>query len=174
MTDPLKQPRVAALIVAAGKGERAGGGIPKQWREIAGQSVAAWSVAALDAHPGVDLIGLVVSESLDRSLIPASDTPLATAVGGATRGESVARGLEMLADQNVDWVLIHDVARPGISASVIDAVLDALNRHPGSAPALHVTAALWRGVDQVRGMQDRNGLWRAQLPPGYHLAAIRA
>jgi 2-C-methyl-D-erythritol 4-phosphate cytidylyltransferase/2-C-methyl-D-erythritol 2,4-cyclodiphosphate synthase len=73
-----------------------------------------------------------------------------------------------------DLVLIHDVARPGIPAHVIDAVITALSSHQGAAPALAVTDALWRGDDLVTGTVDREGLWRAQTPQGFHLNAILA
>ena len=161
--------------MAAGQGVRAGGGVPKQWREIAGKTVAAWSVAAFDAHPAIDLILMMVRADSDPSLWPAEgQTRLVTGPGGDTRGETVLNGLHLLAPEGVERVLIHDVARPGLPREVIDRVLAALDSAPGAAPALPVTDALWRGDDTVEGTQSRDGLWRAQTPQGFDLKAILA
>ncbi|WP_372605597.1 2-C-methyl-D-erythritol 2,4-cyclodiphosphate synthase, partial [Actibacterium sp.] len=74
-----------------------------------------------------------------------------------------------------DAVLIHDGARPLVSAALIDRVIVALETHPGAAPALPVTDALWRGADgAVAAPHPRDGLFRAQTPQGFHLDAIRA
>ena len=170
----LPRPRIAALIVAAGRGLRAGGGLPKQWRPVAGKSVAQWSVDAFDRHPAIDRIILVVSADSDPAHWPKSAaTPIEIVTGADTRGGSVLAGLQAL-DGLADLVLIHDVARPGIPAHVIDAVIAALGTHEGAAPALQVTDALWRGEGIVAGTVPRDGLWRAQTPQGFRLPAILA
>ncbi len=163
----------AALIVAAGRGLRAGGDVPKQWRMLAGRRVADWTVDAFRAAPGVGRIVLVLHPD---DMARATDYPDATCVpGGATRGASVRAGLEALAGSGVDRVLIHDAARPLVGQDVIAAVLRALDSHRGAAPALPVTDALWRGVEgRVAGSQDRAGLYRAQTPQGFDFAAILA
>ncbi len=163
----------AALIVAAGRGLRAGGDVPKQWRMLAGRRVADWTVDAFRAAPGVGRIVLVLHPD---DMARATDYPDATCVpGGATRGASVRAGLEALAGSGVDRVLIHDAARPLVGQDVIAAVLRALDSHRGAAPALAVTDALWRGVEgRVAGSQDRVGLYRAQTPQGFDFAAILA
>ncbi len=163
----------AALIVAAGRGLRAGGDVPKQWRMLAGRRVADWTVDAFRAAPGVGRIVLVLHPD---DMARATDYPDATCVpGGATRGASVRAGLEALAGSCVDNVLIHDAARPLVGQDVIAAVLRALDSHRGAAPALAVTDALWRGVEgRVAGSQDRAGLYRAQTPQGFDFAAILA
>ncbi|MDG3042723.1 bifunctional 2-C-methyl-D-erythritol 4-phosphate cytidylyltransferase/2-C-methyl-D-erythritol 2,4-cyclodiphosphate synthase [Roseicyclus marinus] len=167
-------PRIAALIVAAGRGLRAGGGLAKQWRALAGKTVAQWTVDAFDTHPAVGQIVLVVADDAPPDALPmAQTTPLRSVTGGATRAASVAAGLQAL-DGLADLVLIHDVARPGVPAAVIDAVIAALDDHPGAAPALAVTDALWRGDGLVEGTLARDGLWRAQTPQGFHLSAILA
>lgn len=176
MTDPIAKtrPRIAALIVAAGKGVRAGGGTAKQWRKIGAKTIAQHTLDAFDAHHAVDLIMLVVAQDSDPADWPrAARAKLAIATGGATRAASVLAGLNALEGQ-ADLVLIHDVARPGIPAHVIDAVIAALADHQGAAPALAVTDALWRGDDLVAGTLDREGLWRAQTPQGFHMPAILA
>jgi 2-C-methyl-D-erythritol 4-phosphate cytidylyltransferase / 2-C-methyl-D-erythritol 2,4-cyclodiphosphate synthase len=171
---PKPSPRIAALIVAAGRGLRAGGGLAKQWRQVAGKSVAQWTLDAFDGHPAIDRIVLVLAQDSDPAHWPHSTrTPLQIATGGATRAASVLAGLATLEGQ-ADLVLIHDVARPGIAAHVIDAVIAALGTYSAAAPALPVTDALWRGEDLVTGTVDRTGLWRAQTPQGFHLPAILA
>jgi len=172
-TAPLK---AAALVVAAGRGTRAGGGLPKQYRDLAGQPVLARTLAALDAHPAVQQI-VVVRHSDDSERFaaarPRTRAPLLDVIGGATRDASVRAGLAAV-DDTCDVVLIHDAARPLVSRAVIDGVLEALRSHDGAAPALAVTDALWRGAETVTGTQSRDGLWRAQTPQGFHLAQIRA
>jgi 2-C-methyl-D-erythritol 4-phosphate cytidylyltransferase/2-C-methyl-D-erythritol 2,4-cyclodiphosphate synthase len=171
---PHNRPRIAALIVAAGRGLRAGGGLAKQWRPVAGKSVAQWTVDAFDRHPAVDQIVLVVADDAPRDHLPRTyATELRIITGGTTRAASVLAGLRAL-EGAADLVLIHDVARPGVPAAVIDAVIAALDTHPGAAPALAVTDALWRGDGLVEGTVSRDGLWRAQTPQGFHLQAILA
>lgn len=185
MTDaPNKsQSRITALIVAAGRGTRAGGGLPKQWRNIAGQTVAAWTLQAFQNHPQVDDVIFVTHPEDD-----AHSRKLSAAFvhGGASRDESVRAGLEALSDTETTHVLIHDVARAGIDAATISSVIDALlGGATGAAPALAVTDALWRGADAaptslpstfatVTGTQDRTGLFRAQTPQGFAFADILA
>jgi 2-C-methyl-D-erythritol 4-phosphate cytidylyltransferase / 2-C-methyl-D-erythritol 2,4-cyclodiphosphate synthase len=94
--------------------------------------------------------------------------------GGASRDASVRAALEALAGTGVTRVLIHDGARPLVSGALIGRMLAALENHPGAAPALPVTDALWRGADLVSGTQDRAGLWRAQTPQAFRFDAILA
>ncbi|MFN3145375.1 MAG: bifunctional 2-C-methyl-D-erythritol 4-phosphate cytidylyltransferase/2-C-methyl-D-erythritol 2,4-cyclodiphosphate synthase [Paracoccaceae bacterium] len=163
----------AAIIVAAGRGTRAGGDLPKQWQDLRGETVAARTLAAFAALPCIDRIVLVLHpDDMNR----ATAFPGATAVaGGATRDASVRAGLESLADSGVTRVLIHDVARPLVPARVVTAVLDSLDTHDGAAPALEITDALWRGAaGRVTGTEDRSGLYRAQTPQGFRFDAILA
>ena len=94
--------------------------------------------------------------------------------GGKTRAASVLAGLEAADDLGATHVLIHDAARPLVPEAVITSVLQALKDAPGAAPALPVVDALWRGMDFVEGTQEREGLWRAQTPQGFHLAPLLA
>jgi 2-C-methyl-D-erythritol 4-phosphate cytidylyltransferase/2-C-methyl-D-erythritol 2,4-cyclodiphosphate synthase len=162
----------AAVIVAAGRGSRAGGDVPKQWQLLAGQPVLAHTLAAFRGH--VDRLVLVIHpDDRDRAAALAGDALVVD--GGATRDASVRAALEALAESGVQRVLIHDGARPLVSEAVIRRVLTALETHPGAAPALAVTDALWRGRDGlVDGTQDRGGLWRAQTPQGFRFDAILA
>ncbi|WP_299753865.1 bifunctional 2-C-methyl-D-erythritol 4-phosphate cytidylyltransferase/2-C-methyl-D-erythritol 2,4-cyclodiphosphate synthase [uncultured Boseongicola sp.] len=165
---------VGAVIVAAGRGTRAGGGLPKQWRPLAGATVASHTLAAFTSHPLIDSIVIVVHpDDIATDLWPA-DTGGAIVAGGETRTASVRAGLAALAGR-VDHVLIHDVARPLISHAVIDRVIAALKSSDAAAPAIAVTDALWHGKDNtVVGTQDRTGVYRAQTPQGFDLAKIIA
>lgn len=165
--------RTAALIVAAGRGTRAGGALPKQWQTIAGRRVADWTLDAFASHPGIDHIVMVINPA-DAALAPKG---VETTAGGATRAQSVLAGLQALEGKGIDRVLIHDVARACVSHPVIDGVLAALARHPGAAPGLEITDALWRGAatgQPITATVSRQGLFRAQTPQGFHFAQILA
>ena len=166
----------AAVIVAAGRGVRAGDGLPKQWRMLRGRTVLAHTLGAFRASPVIGPIVLVLHPE-DMGLAPGYDGhPDVTVVaGGATRSDSVRFGLEALAERKVTRVLIHDVARPLVSQDLIARVAQALDEAEAAAPALPVTDALWRGCEgRVVGTADRADLWRAQTPQGFHYDAIRA
>ncbi len=164
--------KTAALIVAAGRGTRAGPGAPKQWRALAGRRVADWTVAAFTAHPGIDTV-LAVTHPEDAA--EAATLGIETVHGGATRADSVRAGLEALEGRGITHVLIHDVARAGITPEIISDILAALETSPGAAPAIPVTDALWRGTDgKVTGTEDRTALYRAQTPQGFAFDAILA
>lgn len=162
---------IASIIVAAGRGTRAGGDLPKQWRALHGRRVADWSVEAFTTHPRIGRVVLVLHPD---DLGQAEGFPdVIIATGGATRDASVRAGLDALAGDPPDLVLIHDVARPLVRAEVIDRVIDALAESAGAAPALAVTDALWRGASgKVAGTQDRTALYRAQTPQGFRFRAI--
>ncbi|MDO6482970.1 bifunctional 2-C-methyl-D-erythritol 4-phosphate cytidylyltransferase/2-C-methyl-D-erythritol 2,4-cyclodiphosphate synthase [Shimia thalassica] len=161
---------VAAVIVAAGRGTRAGAGIPKQWRPLAGLRVADWAIKAFTNHPQIDHVIAVVHPD-DTEFTRSLDVE--TVYGGASRDQSVRAGLEALAGRGFDAVLIHDVARAGVSAEIITDVIAALGQSAGAAPALAVTDALWRGqTGTVSGTQDREGLFRAQTPQGFRFEDI--
>jgi 2-C-methyl-D-erythritol 4-phosphate cytidylyltransferase/2-C-methyl-D-erythritol 2,4-cyclodiphosphate synthase len=160
----------AAIIVAAGRGLRAGAGLPKQWRLLAGRPVVAH---ALTAFAGMARV-LVIHPD-DRALAESVADGALIVEGGATRAASVRAALEALAGSGVTKVLIHDAARPSASPDLIARVVAALDHAQGAAPALPVTDALWTGADgRVTGTRDRNGLFRAQTPQGFAFAAILA
>ncbi|WP_413872409.1 bifunctional 2-C-methyl-D-erythritol 4-phosphate cytidylyltransferase/2-C-methyl-D-erythritol 2,4-cyclodiphosphate synthase [Albidovulum sp.] len=162
----------AVVIVAAGRGTRAGGAEPKQWRPIAGQSVLARSVAAFAGFRRV----VVVLHPDDMARGVAEFRGRVTLVaGGETRSASVRNALESLEFSGVSRVLVHDGARPFVSAALVGRVFGALGRAPAAAPALGVTDALWTGTGgRVTGVADRAGLYRAQTPQGFHFGAILA
>lgn len=163
----------AAIIVAAGRGTRAGGGLPKQWRLLGGIPVAAHAMQAFHSHPDITHLLLVLHpDDIDTDHWPR--TPQAQIVtGGTTRQASVTAGLNAL-PPGTTQVLIHDAARPGVTHQIISGVLAALKHTPAAAPALPVTDALWLGTDaRVTGTHPRDNLFRAQTPQGFHLDAIR-
>lgn len=163
----------AAIIVAAGRGTRAGGDSPKQWQMLAGRRVIDWTLDLFLRAPGVDRVVLVLHpDDLARF---SSLGGVTVTTGGATRDASVRCGLEALADQGVTRVLIHDVARPCTPPRVVADVLAALELAEAAAPGLAVTDALWRGAEGlVSGTQPRDGLYRAQTPQGFHFDALLA
>lgn len=171
-TDYSRFMTVTALIVAAGRGTRAGGDTPKQWRSLGADPacprVIDHTIAAF--RPFVDSIA-IVHHADDTELASQLDDVICI-TGGASRSDSVRLGLEALQGSGVTQVLIHDAARALVPASVIENVLDALKTHAGAAPALAVTDALWRGTDHVDGTQDRAGIWRAQTPQGFDFETI--
>ena len=161
---------VAAIIVAAGRGTRAGGTVPKQWQLLAGQPVVRHSIRAF-AGLADQVILVVHPDDVARA------TPMGVQLveGGATRDASVRNALNHLAGTGTSRVLIHDGARPLISPALITRLIGALDQSVAAAPAVPVTDALWRGDDlRVTGTQDRTGLWRAQTPQAFHFDAILA
>ncbi|UWQ85391.1 bifunctional 2-C-methyl-D-erythritol 4-phosphate cytidylyltransferase/2-C-methyl-D-erythritol 2,4-cyclodiphosphate synthase [Leisingera caerulea] len=165
----------AALIVAAGRGTRAGGGTPKQWRPLKGRRVIDWTLDAFE-KAGVDFTVLVLSADDPHAWTEFSGKPgLILAEGGAERAASALNGLKALDGRGVDKVLIHDAARPCVSTDLIQGIINALDLGPAAAPALAVTDALWTGADgSVTGTQDRNGLFAAQTPQGFRYQDILA
>ncbi|MEM8849882.1 MAG: bifunctional 2-C-methyl-D-erythritol 4-phosphate cytidylyltransferase/2-C-methyl-D-erythritol 2,4-cyclodiphosphate synthase [Pseudomonadota bacterium] len=163
----MSRPSATALIVAAGRGVRAGGGTPKQYRILAGRAILSHAVESFRDVGDV----VVVIHPDDRAQAEAAVSGVTLVEGGATRAASVKAGLAVVKG---DLVLIHDAARPFVPPDMIARVLASLERFEGAAPALPVVDALWRGGDRVQGVQDRDGLWRAQTPQGFRTAAIRA
>ncbi|WP_300434251.1 bifunctional 2-C-methyl-D-erythritol 4-phosphate cytidylyltransferase/2-C-methyl-D-erythritol 2,4-cyclodiphosphate synthase [uncultured Mameliella sp.] len=161
------------IIVAAGRGMRAGGGLAKQWRRVAGKPVARWTLEAFAGRG--PLVMVVHPDDISQAQSVAAGLDLRIVTGGADRAASVRAGLDALTQEAPDRVLIHDVARPCVSQPVIEAVLAALDQHSGAAPALPVTDALWTGDGtRVTGTRDREGLYRAQTPQGFRFAEILA
>ncbi len=178
-TDPMTE--TVALVVAAGRGGRFGGALPKLYAALAGRPVLAHSLARLAAHPRIDRVQAVIHPD-DRALYDRAAAGLELpepALGGPSRQDSVRLGLESLATLAPGAVLIHDGARPFVGAAVIDRVLDALGTAAGGAvgaiAALPVTDTLKRGADgRIAGTVARTGLWCAQTPQGFRFAEILA
>jgi 2-C-methyl-D-erythritol 4-phosphate cytidylyltransferase / 2-C-methyl-D-erythritol 2,4-cyclodiphosphate synthase len=162
----------AAIIVAAGRGTRAGGEVPKQWQALRGRPVLAVTLAAFAG--AVDRVVVVIHPE-DRARAAAALPGVMVVEGADSRAGSVLRGLEALAGAGVTRVLIHDAARPLVSQALIARMVAALDGAVAAAPGVAVTDALWRvegGL--VAGTQDRTGLWRAQTPQAFRYDAILA
>lgn len=158
----------SVVIVAAGGGTRAGPGLAKQWRALAGKPVLRWSVEALLAA-GARQVVVVVSEAG----APLVDTALAgltgwrTTGGGAIRADSVRNGLAALDGPPAEPVLVHDAARPFVTGAHVAALLKALDGADGAIPALPVADTLKREGPSGLTTTSRDGLWRAQTPQAF-------
>ncbi len=138
-----------ALIVAAGRGTRFGGTLPKQYLPLGGGSVLRHAVTAFATHPRIAGIQVVIRDE-DREMFGSALAGLAVlppVPGGAERQDSVRLGLEALRGHNPHQVLIHDGARPFPDAALIDRVLDALEREPAAIPALPLRDTIKRVTD---------------------------
>lgn len=163
---------IAAIIVAAGRGSRAGGGLPKQWRNLCGRTVLEHTLGAF-RDAGLHRL-LVVVHPDDQTLVAQiEDTNIVIVQGGATRRASVQNALEALSIDPPSKVLIHDGARPLVSRTIIQSVIEALDSAAAAAPALAVVDALWSGATgHVISSVPRDGLFRAQTPQGFHFSEI--
>ena len=168
--------KTIALIVAAGRGTRAGGDVPKQYRALGGVTVLRRTIDSLLSHPEVDAVQVVIHpDDAGRYAIATSGMEgiLPSVFGGAERQDSVLKGLEALEQHAPETVLIHDAARPFVSHAVISGVLAALATHKAAFPALPVVDALWKGGrGRILAEQPRESLYRAQTPQGFHFDAI--
>ncbi len=169
------QPVIAALIVAAGEGARAGGGVPKQYRRMGGQSLLAAAVDSLARHPAVARVQVVIGVGQETLYAEAvRDRPLPPPVlGGATRRASVANGLAALGPE-VTHVLVHDAARSAVPAEVTNRLVAALAAHDAAVPVLPVTDTLAGAGVLLGPAVDRAGVVRVQTPQAFRLAALSA
>lgn len=167
--------QLAAILVAAGSGLRAGDGPPKQWRLLGGKPVARWAAEGL-AAAGVERLIVVIPPGGEAETVAAlSGVPGWTAVpGGATRTDSVRAGLNALAADAPEVVLVHDAARPFVSPVHVEPLLAALRDADGACPALPVADTLKRARDgRVEGTLDRTDLWRVQTPQAFRFDRLR-
>jgi 2-C-methyl-D-erythritol 4-phosphate cytidylyltransferase/2-C-methyl-D-erythritol 2,4-cyclodiphosphate synthase len=170
MNSPL--PAFAAVVVAAGSGTRAGGA--KQWRLLGGKPVVRWSVEAL-LNAGAQDVVVVVSPGSEAEAAEAMAglSGWRAVVGGAARTDSVKAGLAALGGPEDRPVLVHDAARPFLSAAVIARCIAALDQADGALPALPVADSLRRATDGiVSGAVEREALWRAQTPQAFSLKTL--
>ncbi|MFZ9633887.1 MAG: 2-C-methyl-D-erythritol 4-phosphate cytidylyltransferase, partial [Alphaproteobacteria bacterium] len=176
------RPRVACLVVAAGRGTRArqADGVAKQYQHVGSLPVLTRTLRVFASHPRVDDM-LVVFHPDDRLAYEAATEGLRARLmepvpGGATRQDSVRAGLEALVAMAPDIVLVHDAARPFLRHDLVDRVLDALDAHAGAIPALPIADTLKRNAAGmlVGATVARNGLYRAQTPQGFRFAEILA
>ena len=164
----------SAVVVAAGTGSRAGAGPAKQWRTLAGRPVLCWSIEAF-ASAGADDIVVAVGQGDEAQAAEVLRDFAAVRVttGGATRAQSVQAGLRALAVGSPDRVLIHDAARPFLTARHVALLLQALESADGAVPVLPVADTLKRGSGEV-GLStvSREGLYRVQTPQAFAYARL--
>ena len=172
--------RVAALIVAAGRGERAGQAAegPKQYRRIGARAVLAHTLEAFSRHPLVHDLAVVIhpdDTELFRAAVDADKHSRILIVhGGPTRQASTRLGLLALRATDPGCVLIHDGVRPFVDAGLIERVVGGVSEGMGVLPALPVSETLKRGGADglVVGTVDRNALFSAQTPQGFPFKVI--
>jgi 2-C-methyl-D-erythritol 4-phosphate cytidylyltransferase / 2-C-methyl-D-erythritol 2,4-cyclodiphosphate synthase len=166
-----------ALVVAAGRGTRFGGPLPKQYLPLGGVPLLRHPLGALRSHPGIANVVVAIHPD-DRARYEAAAAGLdlmPPVAGGAARQDSVMNGLRALAGHRPERVLIHDGARPFVDADTIDRVIGALDEFPAAIAALPLRDTVKRGEGgRVTGTLDRSGLWRAQTPQGFCFEAILA
>jgi 2-C-methyl-D-erythritol 4-phosphate cytidylyltransferase / 2-C-methyl-D-erythritol 2,4-cyclodiphosphate synthase len=172
---------VAAVVVAAGRGSRVGGEIPKQYRALAGKPVIVHALEKLLTAPLVDCV-LPVIHPDDRPRFEGAVPRLQTTAGkllppvsgGGTRQESVRRGLEALADRAPDLVLIHDAARPFASAELFERAIAAGRAHGAAVPGVAPTDTIKvvNDREEVVGTPDRARLRAVQTPQSFRFAAL--
>jgi 2-C-methyl-D-erythritol 4-phosphate cytidylyltransferase/2-C-methyl-D-erythritol 2,4-cyclodiphosphate synthase len=178
MTGPEKR-SVAVVIVAAGRGERAGHLTdgPKQYRKIGGRAVISHTLEAFATHPGVDRVVVAIhpeDEDLFPGVVDGIPGKITAVTGGPTRQASTRLGLLALQPHRPDAVLIHDAVRPFADHELIARVIDAITEEAGVLPALPVSDTLKQssGTGTVGGTVARDGLHAAQTPQGFPFAAI--
>jgi len=164
--------RVTAVLVAAGRGERAGQSVegPKQYRTIGGAPVIAHTIKAFLSHPQIASVVVAIhpdDEELFRRAAPIAEN-LRFVFGGLTRQESVRLALEAAGEDKPQTILIHDAVRPFVDHDLIDRVIATAQEGSGALPALAVSDTLKRGSNGiVEGTVSRDGLYAAQTPQGF-------
>jgi 2-C-methyl-D-erythritol 4-phosphate cytidylyltransferase len=163
--------KINAIIVAAGRGTRAGGRSPKQWQHLGNKRMIDHSIDLFKNIPRINNV-MVVLHSDDLHLLNRNDVLFTQ--GGSTRSESVKSGLKALQEtERPDYVLIHDAARPSTPLALINEVIDNLEKANAVSPALPVTDTLWEVIDEkVIQTKSRNNIWRAQTPQGFKFNTI--
>ena len=168
--------RVAAVVVAAGRGVRAGGGLPKQFREIGGMSLLRRSLLSFVEIPNIGAVQPVVRrDDFDLVRQQTSDIDILPPVfGGATRQASVRAGLEALLPRSPDIVLVHDAARPFASADLITRAIAAAEKTGAAIPVLPVTDTVKRvgPAGTVEATIDRGPLRLVQTPQAFAFDAL--
>ena len=172
--------KTVAMIVAAGRGLRAGNGqsedLPKQYRDICGEPLLRLTLRAFAEHSQIDAILPVIHQDdaiLFQSASIGVGKLLPPVFGGATRQDSVHAGLESLIGDGPETILIHDGARPFVSAKIISDVIETVNAYGAALPATAVTDTLRRGENGIAGgTVERYGLYASQTPQGFAFKPI--
>ncbi|WP_353230706.1 bifunctional 2-C-methyl-D-erythritol 4-phosphate cytidylyltransferase/2-C-methyl-D-erythritol 2,4-cyclodiphosphate synthase [Novosphingobium sp.] len=169
-------PAFAAVVVAAGKGLRAGGAVPKQFASWQGAPLVRHSVERLLAAGAAPLVVAIPADHHDDAAAALAGLAVTLVPGGATRQQSVRAALDHLAgDEAIQRVLIHDAARPDLPRAVIAALVAALDHAPGAIPVLPVVDSVVRGsAGRREAAVSRDGLYRVQTPQAFRLDVIVA
>lgn len=176
----IAQDRRWAVVPAAGRGERFGGRVPKQYERILGRPVLSWTLAALLAERSIRrvVVALAAGDRRFGRLGEASDARVEACSGGAQRSLSVANALEALAGaaRDEDWVLVHDAARPCLQPEDLRALIDGVGLDAvGGLLAVPVGETLkLAGPDgRVERTVQRDGLWRAMTPQMFRYGLLK-
>lgn len=167
------------IVVAAGRGVRAGGTTPKQFQEVAGAPLVLHALRPFLRHPAVGTVVLVLPTDQAAAppawLAPLAGERLLLAAGGATRADSTANGLRAL-PAGAGVVLVHDGARPNPDPAVIDAIIAEARAGRGAIAAIPVSDTIKEADAEgmIRRTVPRDGLWRAQTPQGFPRAMLEA
>ena len=167
---------VAAVVVAAGRGKRAGGDLPKQFRRIGGETLLRRALSMLVGHPRVGLVQPVIHPD-DVDLFQqaaAAMTTLPPTFGGATRQASVRAGLEALATRKPDIVLVHDAARPFATPALVERAIAAAKQTGAAVPGVPVADTV-KSIDtqgHVEATLPRDKLRLIQTPQAFAFASL--
>lgn len=168
-----------AIVPAAGRGERMGGTVPKQYLSLVGRTVIEWAIAPLlaDSRCRRLIVALNADDTDFNALSLSADARVQRVLGGRERADSVRAGLNALAAEadEADWVLVHDAARPCLGASELEALLTELQDDPvGGLLARPVVDTLKRALDdRAQATVPRAGLWRALTPQMFRYGVLR-
>jgi 2-C-methyl-D-erythritol 4-phosphate cytidylyltransferase / 2-C-methyl-D-erythritol 2,4-cyclodiphosphate synthase len=170
---------IAAVVVAGGRGLRAGGDVPKQYRDIAGEPVIRPALAAFLSHPQIGAVQPVIhpqDEEVFRSATAGLKKLLPPVWGGATRQASVRAGLEAFAANAPDTVLIHDAARPFLTEALIGRAIVAAKQNGAAVPAIAIADTVKKIDDNAHVTEtlDRNHLRMVQTPQAFSFDLIMA
>lgn len=171
--------RIAAIVVAAGRGERAGGDKPKQYRPLLGEPLLSRALRLFAAHPAIEAVQPVIDpEHADdyRAAAAGLAKCLAPAPGGATRQRSVLAGLEAIESAAPKIVLVHDAARPLASPALVDRAVAAVEATGAAVPALPLADTLKRVDAKGRVIEtlERAGLYTVQTPQAFRYEPLLA
>ena len=167
----MNQPKIHALIPAAGRGTRYGGDRLKQYLPIGGKAVMSYAINAFQFHPLIASVTVVLADDDQwfESAVGSLSSVVDTVIGGDTRAHSVRNGLKQIISKNPvsDWVLVHDAARPCLAPACLDRLLEEGLKSPdGAILAMPLGDTLKQAGDdgEIIGTVDRSGLWTAQTP----------
>lgn len=177
----MSTPQVHVLIPAAGTGMRYGGATLKQYLPVCGKAVLAHTIRAFQFHPMISSITVVIAENDQwfESAVGSLAASVKTVIGGETRADSVRNGLRFIAENysDTDWALVHDAARPCLSASRLEKFLEqGLESPDGAILAMPVGDTLKQAGDshEIIATVDREGLWAAQTPQLFRVGTLAA